>query len=81
MKGLATVVEVLGNLFLIGTMVWFAFIATIRLRQHGERLRVLELKTGWLRAQEGPGKRVTVEGQLDALCLRVQKDEDPPYAS
>jgi hypothetical protein len=78
MKNLATVLEVLSNLFLIGTI---AFVVTRRLRQHGERLRVLELKTGWLRAQEGPGKRVTVEGQLDALCLRVQKDEDPPYAS
>ena len=81
MKTLATAVEVVMNLLLVGTVVWFAFITTRRLRLHGERLRVLELKTGWLRIQERPGKRVTVDGQLDLLQLRVQKDENTPYAS
>lgn len=81
MKTLATVVEIILNGALVATTVWLAFIVTKCLALHRERLRILELKTGWLRVQEGPGKRVTVEGQLDALCLRVQKGEDPPYAS
>jgi hypothetical protein len=81
MKVLPSAVETVVNLFWVGTFTLFAFITTRRLRQLHERLRLLELKTGWLRLQEGPGKRVTVVGQLDETCLRVKKDEDPPYAS
>jgi hypothetical protein len=81
MKDLRAVAEVLENLFSIATIVWFAFIVTKRLRQHGERLRQLELKTGWLRVQELPENKVAVEGQLEALCISRQKDEEPPYAS
>lgn len=81
MKTLATIVEVVLNLLLTGTVVWFAFDVTRRLRRCQERLRVLELKTGWLRVQEGPGNRVAVEGRLDALCITEQKDEGAPYAS
>lgn len=78
---LPQVVEVLLNGCLIATTVWLAFVTTKQLRLAHERIRVLELKTGWLRIQEGPGNRVAVEGRLDALCIQVQKGEDPPYAS
>lgn len=81
MKEWVAVVQICIHLFLVVTVCWFAFITARQLKRHHERLRILELKTGWLRVQEGPGKRVTVEGQLDAMCVQVQKVEDPPYAT
>ena len=81
MKDLAAVVQVVTHLSLVVAVVWFAFVVTRRLRRQHEQLRLLELKTGWLRVQEGPDNKVTVEGQLEALCINRQKDEDPPYAS
>jgi hypothetical protein len=81
MKDLATIVQIVTHLALVVTVCWFAFIVTRRLRRHQEQLRLLELKTGWLRVQEGPDNKVTVEGQLEALCINRQKDEEPPYAS
>ncbi|MFA5053717.1 MAG: hypothetical protein WC565_06650 [Parcubacteria group bacterium] len=81
MKDLATIVQIVTHLALVVAVCWFAFIVTRRLKVHHERLRLLEQKTGWLRVQEGPDNKVAVEGQLEALCISRQKDEEPPYAS
>ena len=81
MKDLATIVQIFTHLALVVAVCWFAFIVTRRLQQHHKRLRLLEVKTGWLRVQEGPDNKVAVEGQLEALCVSRQKDEEPPYAS
>ncbi len=81
MKAVATVLEVAMNLLFAATVVWYAVVVDRRLQRHQERLRQLELKTGWLSVQEGPGNKVAVEGKLEALCISRQKDEVPPYAS
>lgn len=76
MKDVASLVQITMHVLLAFSTCYFATLATIRLRQCNERLRVLELKTGWLRVQEaaGPGKRVVVEGALDALSVELAKE-------
>lgn len=81
MKDLATVVPLAMHLFLVAVVIWFGFVVTRRLQRHQEQLRILELKTGWLRVQEGPGKRVEVVGSLNVQPCPMMKDEDTPYVS
>ena len=76
MKDVASFVQICMYGLLVLSTCYFATLATLRLKQCNERLRVLELKTGWLRVQEaaGPGKRVVVEGALDALSIELAKE-------
>lgn len=74
MKDVASFVQIIMHGLLVFSTCYFATIATIRLKHCNERLRVLELKTGCLRVQEGPGNRVAIKGALDALSIKMAKD-------
>ena len=76
-----SIVDNVVNAVVLVSLAWLMVGTTRQVRQHAERLRVLELKTGWLRVQEGPGNRVAVEGALDALCITQQKGAAGPYVS
>jgi hypothetical protein len=73
--------DVVLNLLLVGSALLFAWATTRKLERHHDRLRLLELKTGWLHVKEGPGKRVEVVGSLGVQPIQATKDEDTPYAS
>lgn len=75
------VIGVFGEVFWLVMVVAFISITTRRLQRYDNRLRILELKTGWLQLTEGPGKRVEVVGTLGVQPVQATKDEDTPYAS